>query len=77
MDDRTQPPLTQRTILAQALGAGDTTTGALVPPIHMSATYLRDPDNGIRADTFMAGRTTRQFSSPRRSWLPLRVPKPP
>jgi cystathionine gamma-synthase len=33
-------------MLAQALGAGDASTGALVPPIHMSATYLRDPDNG-------------------------------
>jgi cystathionine gamma-synthase len=46
MDDRTQSPLTQRTILAQALRAGDTSTGAVILPIHMSATYLRDSDNG-------------------------------
>src|ERR1041384_2079168 len=46
MDDRTHVPLRPRTILAQALGAGDATTKALVPPIHMSATYIRDPDNG-------------------------------
>jgi len=46
MDDQTQPSLRARTVLAQALGAGDPTTAALVPPIHMSATYLRDPDNG-------------------------------
>src|ERR1043165_4646861 len=45
MDDRTRSPLTQRTILAQGLDTRDTSTGALVPPIHMSATYLRDPDN--------------------------------
>lgn len=46
MDDKTQSPLKARTLLAQALGAGDPTTAALVPPIHMSATYLRDADNG-------------------------------
>ena len=46
MDDQTQPPLKARTLLAQAMGAGDFITKALVPPIHMSATYLRDADNG-------------------------------
>lgn len=46
MDDQTQPPLRPRTLLAQALGTGDPSTKALVAPIHMSATYLRDPDNG-------------------------------
>jgi cystathionine gamma-synthase len=46
MDDRTQPPLHARTIAAQGLGGGEPTTNALVSPIHMSATYLRDPDNG-------------------------------
>jgi cystathionine gamma-synthase len=56
MDDRTQPPLTQRTLLAQALGAGDATTRALVPPIHMSTTYLRDPDNGYSSG-YVYGRT--------------------
>jgi cystathionine gamma-synthase len=46
MDDRTQSPLTQRTILAQALGTAGMASGALAPPIDMSATYLRDSDNG-------------------------------
>jgi cystathionine gamma-synthase len=46
MDDQTQPPLKARTLLAQAMGAGDPITKALVPPIHMAATYLRDADNG-------------------------------
>ena len=34
-----------RTIVCQALNAGDLATRALVPPIHLSATFLRDPDN--------------------------------
>ncbi len=46
MDDHTQPALKPRTLAAQALGAGDPATHALVPPIHMSSTYIRDPDNG-------------------------------
>jgi len=46
MDDQTRAPLKARTIAAQALDAGDPITRALVPPIHMSATYLRDADNG-------------------------------
>ena len=56
MDDQTQAPLKARTIVAQALGAGDPATKALVPPIHMSATYLRDPDNGYSSG-YVYGRT--------------------
>lgn len=56
MDDHTQSALKSRTLVAQALGAGDPTTNALVPPIHMSATYLRDPDNGYSAG-YVYGRT--------------------
>jgi cystathionine gamma-synthase len=36
------------TIAAQAGGAGDHATGALVPPIHVATTYVRDPDNLYR-----------------------------
>ena len=36
------------TLLAQALGWIDETTGALVPPIHGSTTYQRDTDNAYR-----------------------------
>jgi cystathionine gamma-synthase len=36
------------TILAQAGGALDAETGAIVPPIHIATTYLRDPDNQYR-----------------------------
>jgi cystathionine gamma-synthase len=46
MDDQTRRPLKARTWACQALGASDPSTNALVPPIHTSATYLRDADNG-------------------------------
>jgi cystathionine gamma-synthase len=36
------------TIVAQALGAIEPTTKAIVPPIHVATTYLRDPDNQYR-----------------------------
>jgi cystathionine gamma-synthase len=36
------------TIVAQAGGAGDPATGALVPPIHVATTFVRDPDNQYR-----------------------------
>jgi cystathionine gamma-synthase len=38
-----------RTLAAQALGRIDETTRALVPPIHLSSTFIRDPDNAYRA----------------------------
>jgi cystathionine gamma-synthase len=56
MDDQTLRPLKARTLVAQALGAGDPATNALVPPIHMSATYIRDPDNGYSSG-YVYGRT--------------------
>ena len=37
--------LSPRTIAAQALGKIDEATRALVPPLHVSSTFLRDPDN--------------------------------
>jgi cystathionine gamma-synthase len=36
---------TKRTLAAQAMGTTDPVTRAVVPPIHVSTTYLRDPDN--------------------------------
>lgn len=36
------------TIAAQAGGDVDAATGAIVPPIHLATTYLRDPDNQYR-----------------------------
>lgn len=41
-------PKHPETLLAQALGWIDESTGALVPPIHGATTYQRDPDNAYR-----------------------------
>ncbi|MGH6684574.1 MAG: trans-sulfuration enzyme family protein [Pseudolabrys sp.] len=56
MDDQTRPKFATETLVAQALGVHDPATKAIVPPIHMAATYLRDPDNGYRAG-YVYGRT--------------------
>lgn len=57
MDARPKSPLKQRTIAAQALGAHEPMTMGLVPSIHMSATFLRDADNGYRSG-HVYGRTS-------------------
>ncbi len=41
-------PYAPETIAAQAGGGVDAETGAIVPPIHLATTYLRDPDNQYR-----------------------------
>ena len=46
MDDQTRSAVKTQTLVAQGLGLIDPVTKALVAPIHMSATYLRDADNG-------------------------------
>lgn len=38
-----------RTLAAQALGRIDETTRAIVPPLHVATTYIRDPDNLYRS----------------------------
>src|SRR5882724_8977518 len=48
----TEHPTTRwksRTLAAQALGTIDPTTKAVVPPLHVSTTFIRDPDNQYRA----------------------------
>ncbi len=42
------------TIAAQALGWTDAETRAVIPPIHVSTTYLRDPDNQYRSGRIYA-----------------------
>lgn len=56
MDDVTRFPLKPRTIAAQAMGASEPSTHAVVPPVHLATTYLRDPDNGYRSG-YVYGRT--------------------
>jgi cystathionine gamma-synthase len=41
----TKPNMHPDTIAAQANGAIDEATGAIVPPVHVATTFLRDPDN--------------------------------
>lgn len=38
-----------RTLTAQALGHIDEATRALVPPVHLATTFIRDPDNQYRS----------------------------
>ena len=45
----TDPRWSPRTLAAQALGHIDPTTRGLVPPIHLTTTFLRDPDNQYRS----------------------------
>jgi cystathionine gamma-synthase len=55
MDDQTKPTSVQ-TIAAQAFATQERITNAVIPPIHMSATFLRDADNGY-AKGYVYGRT--------------------
>jgi cystathionine gamma-synthase len=56
MDDQTRSPVKTQTLVAQGLGIVEPVTRALVSPIHMSATYLRDADNGYSGG-YVYGRT--------------------
>ena len=48
------PILKPESIAAQALGWIDENTRAITPPIHVSSTYLRDPDNQYRSGRIYA-----------------------
>ena len=50
-----KPAWSPRTLAAQALGRIDEATGAIVPPIQLATTYIRDPDNQYRRG-FLYGR---------------------
>jgi cystathionine gamma-synthase len=45
MQDEPKQNWSPRTLVAQALGRIDEETGAVVPPIHLASTFIRDPDN--------------------------------
>jgi cystathionine gamma-synthase len=49
MAKKASPRPKARTIAAQALGAIEPATKAVVPPVHVATTFLRDPDNQYRA----------------------------
>src|SRR5439155_12660225 len=48
MSDKQPNDWTARTLAAQALGTVVAATGAVVPPVHMATTFVRDPDNQYR-----------------------------
>jgi cystathionine gamma-synthase len=56
MPEKPSRSLKSRTLAAQALGAIEPVTRAVVPPVHVATTFLRDPDNQYRAG-FAYGRT--------------------
>jgi Cystathionine beta-lyases/cystathionine gamma-synthases len=49
------PVWTPRSLAVQAMGKIDPVTRGVVPPIHLSTTYIRDPDNGYSTG-FVYGR---------------------
>jgi cystathionine gamma-synthase len=49
MDPKAGRSWTPRTLAAQAMGKVDEATRAVVPPIHVTTTFLRDPDNQYRS----------------------------
>jgi cystathionine gamma-synthase len=55
MNDPTRSDLQPRTLVAQALGIVEPITKAVVPPVHMATTFIRDPDNQYRSG-FIYGR---------------------
>ena len=50
----TDKKVTAASLAAQAMGWIDPVTKAVVPPIHMASTYLRDEDNGYRSGRIYA-----------------------
>lgn len=52
------------TIVAQAHGAIDEATRAIVPPIHVSTTYLRDADGGYRSGRVYGRADNPSFDAP-------------
>ncbi|MCW5748133.1 MAG: PLP-dependent transferase [Alphaproteobacteria bacterium] len=60
----TDKPLSPESLAAQALGWIDETTRAVVPPIHLSTTYLRDPDNQYRTGRIYSRADSPNYNQP-------------
>lgn len=59
-----KPEMHPDTVAAQALGWTDEATRAVIPPIHVSSTYLRDADNGYRSGRVYARADNPAFDQP-------------
>ena len=62
--DNTKKHLHPDSIAAQALGWVDESTRAITPPLHVSSTYLRDPDNQYRTGRVYARADNPAFDQP-------------
>jgi cystathionine gamma-synthase len=60
----TDKPLAPESLAAQALGWVDETTRAVVPPVHLSTTYLRDPDNQYRSGRVYSRADSPNYNQP-------------
>src|SRR5579863_4600634 len=60
----TMAPLKPATLAAQALGWIDAQTKAITPPIHLSTTFIRDPDNQYRSGYAYARPSNPTFAQP-------------
>jgi cystathionine gamma-synthase len=56
--------LSPQTLAAQALGWTDETTKAVIPPIHLATTYIRDPDNQYRSGRVYARADNPSYDQP-------------
>ncbi|WP_448207026.1 trans-sulfuration enzyme family protein [Azospirillum sp. sgz302134] len=63
--------LRPETVAAGALGYEDAATGAIIPPIHPSTTYMRDPDNGYGRGRVYARSDNPTFDTPARTLTAL------
>ncbi len=64
MHKPTDKPLHPQTIAAQAMGWVDERTRAISPPLHLSSTFERDPDNGYRSGRVYARADNPAFDQP-------------
>lgn len=49
MTDNARPDFTPQTLAAQAMGKIDAASRAIVPPVHVATTFVRDADNQYRS----------------------------
>jgi len=64
MDDQTRRSVKPQTLVAQGFGAADPLANGLVTPIHLSTTYLRNPDIGDPDNGYSSGRIYGRADNP-------------